>query len=162
MEQLVRDFANTIESAVEALAELSEAESESRPTPGQWSAKEVLGHLIDSAANNHRWFVEAQGKGDLEFPGYDQEHWVAVQRYQQRPWRDLIALWAAYNRHLVHVVASIPDAELCRPRARHSLHKIAWRRVASERPASLEYLIGDYYAHLQAHLDSIVSHERCR
>ena len=161
MEQLVRDFAKTIESAVGALAELSEAESESRPAPGQWSAKEVLGHLIDSAANNHRRFVEAQGKGDLGFPGYDQEHWVAVQRYQQRPWRDLIALWAAYNRHLAHVLASIPDVELRRPRARHSLDEIAWQRVTRERPVSLQYLISDYYAHLQAHLDSILSHGHC-
>lgn len=130
MKRFLREFTEAIGSAENALAELSEVKSENRSVPDQWSAKEILGHLIDSAANNHRRFVEAQGKGDLEFPGYDQEHWVSVQEYQQRPWRDLIALWAAYNRHLTHVVASIPEAELCRPRARHSLHEIAWQRVA--------------------------------
>jgi hypothetical protein len=41
------------------LAAFSEAESEERPAPERWTKKEVVGHLIDSASNNHQRFVRA-------------------------------------------------------------------------------------------------------
>jgi hypothetical protein len=31
-----------------------------KPAPDKWSKKEILGHLIDSAANNHQRFIRAQ------------------------------------------------------------------------------------------------------
>jgi hypothetical protein len=97
MEDFLTEFRQIIRAAEEELLKISEAESEARPAPDQWSAKEVLGHLIDSAANNHRRFVEAQWKENLVFAGYDQERWVAVQQYRGRPWPELVALWRAYN-----------------------------------------------------------------
>jgi len=121
IEAFLEEFRRTIESAEKELLKISAAESEIQPAPGEWSAKEILGHLIDSAANNHRRFVEAQWRDDLEFPGYDQERWVAIQRYRQRPWAELIGLWKAYNLHLAHVVSSIPQETLERPRSKHSL-----------------------------------------
>jgi hypothetical protein len=157
MEDLLSEFRHAVESAEAALLKISEGECESRPKPDQWSAKEVLGHLIDSAANNHRRFVEAQWKEDLVFPGYDQERWVAAQRYQARSWRELITLWKAYNLHLVHIVAAIPEDVLKQPRSEHSLDQIAWQRVDRETPASLEYLIRDYLGHLNLHLDQILT-----
>ena len=63
-----------------------------------------MGHLIDSAANNHQRFVRAQEGSDLVLPGYSQDHWVGVQGYQDAPWDDIIALWRAYNRHLARVI----------------------------------------------------------
>jgi len=86
MQDFVRDFKQTLELAERRLREVSETRSEVRPALGEWSAKEILGHLIDSAANNHRRFVEAQSKDDLVFPGYSQKQWVAVQQYQQASW----------------------------------------------------------------------------
>jgi hypothetical protein len=135
--------------------EISETQAEIRPTPNQWSAKEVLGHLIDSAANNHRRFVEAQLKDELVFPGYDQERWVAVQQYQQAPWLTLIALWKEYNLHLAHLIAAIPETTLKQSRSKHALDRIATQKVSADTPVSLEYLIRDYFKHLQAHLDQI-------
>ena len=44
-----------------------------RPAPGRWSAKELVGHLIDSASNNHQRFVRARWQDDLVFPGYAQD-----------------------------------------------------------------------------------------
>jgi hypothetical protein len=152
MEDLVRDLRQTVASTGEQLLGISEAQSEIRPAPGQWSAKEILGHLIDSAANNHRRFVEAQLKDDLVFPGYDRERWVAVQRYQQAPWSGLIALWKAYNLHLAHVVAAIPEGILEETRREQTEDETAWRTASSDAPVSLAYLIRDYYGHLQAHL----------
>jgi len=122
---------------------------------GGWSAAQILGHLIDSAANNHQRFVRAQFVDHLDFPGYDQEQWVAAQHYDREPWPQLLALWLAYNRHLAHVVAAIPPAVLTAPRARHSLERIAWQRVPADQPATLAYLIRDYLGHLQAHLQQL-------
>jgi hypothetical protein len=157
MEDFFGEFRHTIEAAEKELLDISEAESEARPAPDQWSPKEVLGHLIDSATNNHRRIVEAQWKDDLVFPGYDQERWVAVQGYRGRRWLELIGLWKAYNLHLAHIVASIPEETLTQPRREHSLDQIAWQRVDPETPVSLEYLIHDYLGHLKAHLEQILA-----
>jgi diamine N-acetyltransferase len=127
-----------------------------------WSAREILGHLIDSAANNHARFVRAQLTTDLAFPGYDQEAWVRVQRYAETsdpqisfPWQELIGLWRAYNLHLAHVIAGIPEAVLDAPRSPHTLDRIAWEPVPADGPATLDYLIRDYVGHLQAHVQQI-------
>src|SRR6185436_18687564 len=96
------------------------------PAPGKWSKKEIIGHLIDSAANNHARFVRAQATDDLVFDGYDQDEWVRVQRYRERPWRDLVGLWQAYNHHMASLMASADPAARDRPRARHNLEEIAF------------------------------------
>src|SRR5574337_627436 len=84
MQDFIADFKTTIESAAERLLKMPEAESEVVRFDGQWSAKQVLGHLIDSAANNHQRFVRAQAIDHLVFEGYDQEQWVRAQHYEQR------------------------------------------------------------------------------
>src|ERR1700682_2956826 len=85
------------------LSRCAEAESEVRPSPERWSKKEVIGHLIDSASNNHQLFVRGQIAGGQDFPRYEQEQWVRLQNYQAAQWHDLIDLWRAYNTHLIHV-----------------------------------------------------------
>jgi GNAT superfamily N-acetyltransferase len=85
------------------LSRFTESEGEQRPSPGRWSRKEVLGHLIDSASNNHQRFVRGQIASGQDFPGYEQEQWVRTQDYQSARWTDLIELWRAYNTHLLHV-----------------------------------------------------------
>jgi hypothetical protein len=153
-QEFLRDFEETIRIASARLGEISAAES-TKSSNGEWSRREILGHLIDSAANNHQRFVRAQFKDDLVFPGYEQEQWVSSQRYNDEPWPDLIELWRAYNLHLVHVVAHIPEDVLTRQRDKHSLDQIAFNSVAQNAPATLEYLIRDYLDHLKHHLDQI-------
>jgi hypothetical protein len=153
-QEFLRDFEETIRNASARLGEISAAES-TKSSNGEWSRREILGHLIDSAANNHQRFVRAQFKDDLVFPGYEQEQWVSSQRYNDKPWPDLIELWRAYNLHLVHVVAHIPEDVLTRQRDKHSLDQIAFNSVAQNAPATLEYLIRDYLDHLKHHLDQI-------
>ena len=80
------------------LAGFSEAESEQRPAPERWTRKEVVGHLIDSASNNHRRFVRGQLASGQDFPRYEQEQWVRVQGYQSARWPDLIDLWRPTTR----------------------------------------------------------------
>ena len=156
MKDALEDFRRTVEGAAVSLLGMTEAESELRPAPGKWSAKEVVGHLIDSAANNHQRFVRAQFQDDLVFPGYAQEEWNAAQHYREASWRQLVELWRLYNLHLLRVVSHIPAQELRRPRHPHTLHRIAWKPVAEDEPATLEYRIRDYIEHHKHHLGQIV------
>lgn len=124
--------------------------------PGVWSRLEILGHLIDSACNNHRRFVIAQAMDDLVFEGYAHERWVSAQRYADADWRQLVDLWEAYNLHLLRIVAAIPEGTLNEPRARHSFHQTAYREVPADQPSTLGYLVEDYFAHLEHHLKQIL------
>lgn len=155
MEDLLADFGRTVEGAYEFLRRLTEGESARGRAPGKWSAKETVGHLIDSAANNHQRFVRAQFQDDLVFPGYAQDEWLAAQSYREEPWPRLVELWRLYNLHLLHVVSRIPREQLVRPRHPHTLHRIAWELVDAGEPATLEYLVRDYVGHLKHHLGQL-------
>ncbi|HET7584496.1 MAG TPA: DinB family protein [Gemmatimonadaceae bacterium] len=154
---LARELQRAIDDAGEELAQRADADTAHRPAPGKWSAREILGHLIDSAAVNHERFVRAQGDPDLVYPPYDQEAWVTLQGYHERSWASLYQLWRAYNLHLTEVVARIPEQELMRPRVRHNLDRIAWRAVPADTPATLAYLVRDYVDHLRHHLAQIAA-----
>ena len=156
MRDWITDFRETIETSVDRLREIDESET-GRPTEdGKWSIKEVLGHLIDSAANNHSRFVLAQLKDDLLFPGYEQDGWVRVQQYQQASWPQLVELWRAYNLHLLHVMSCVPNEKLSHRCAQHSLQNIAFETVDQSEPVTLEYLMKDYVVHLKHHLSQIL------
>src|SRR6185295_4218707 len=127
----LKEFHQTIEQASLRLSSLKEEDAAIPPAAGKWSPKEVIGHLIDSAANNHQRFVRAQFGDDLVFPGYDQEAWVAVQRYNDEPWSQLIELWRQYNLHLCHVMSATPVDLRTKPRAQHNLDRIAWQTVST-------------------------------
>ena len=144
----MQDVANEIEAViaktVPELIAIGEAESGRDPGPGRWSKKEILGHLVDSAFNNHQRFVRAQLVPALVFPGYEQEGWVAAQGYRDRPWDDLVRLWAGINAHLSHVIARIPPERLptlC--------------TIGSGAPVTLEFVARDYVRHLRHHLAQI-------
>ena len=147
-----------VERAVPALLALPESEVVRRPAPEKWSPQEILGHLVDSAANNHQRFVRAQSQEDLVFPGYAQDEWVGVQRYREAEWTSLVTLWWMYNTHLTRVMRATPEDERLRPRP-HNLDEIAWRTASATIPATLDYLMRDYGAHLRHHLAQILPPE---
>ena len=156
MDDFIDDFRRLVERSTEALLAISEADSARRPAPGKWSPKEIVGHLIDSASNNHQRFVRAPFKDDLIFPGYDQEAWVAAQRYQEAPWPALVELWRAFNLHLARVMAATPEAARLREHRRHNFHQIAWQTVPEDEPTTLDYFMRDYVTHLRHHLGPIL------
>src|ERR1044071_2832566 len=118
-QQFLDDFQETIQNASLRLLEITDEDAGKR-TEEAWTSKEILGHLIDSAANNHQRFVRAQFTDDLAFPGYEQNEWVSSQKYTDESWPELIQLWSAYNFHLLHVASVIPEPILTKPRANHT------------------------------------------
>jgi hypothetical protein len=133
-----------VESAGERLSGLTETRAGRPASAGKWSPKEILGHLIDSAANNHQRFVRAQLAEELVFPGYSQMDWVSCQGYAQEGWEALVQLWSAANRHLAHVVARIPAGALERP-----------CRIGGGAAVTLGFLVDDYIRHMEHHLEQI-------
>src|SRR5512133_1911585 len=104
------ELATAVDETAARLRRVPDAAAGRRPAPGKWSAKEIVGHLIDSAAHNHQRFVRARWQDDLVFVPYQQDEWVSTQDYQSAPWLELVDLWASYNRHLVRVMRGVPDA----------------------------------------------------
>jgi hypothetical protein len=149
------DFRDTVDASAARLLRLPAARAAARPAPGKWSPKEIIGHLIDSASNNHGRFVRAQLQDDLIFEGYEQDDWVRVEGHQERQWEDLVRLWQAFNHHIAHVMETADPDALAKPRARHNLDALAWQPIDREQPATLEYFMRDYVGHLKHHLRQV-------
>ena len=109
-----------------------------------WSRKQILGHLIDSAANNHQRFVRGQLDRALTTPSYAQREWVDTERFNDRDWTDLVQFWLAYNRHLLHILSHA---------APESLDSII--RIGDNDPVSLEFVMIDYVTHMKHHLEQL-------
>jgi uncharacterized damage-inducible protein DinB len=154
------DLSNAVDDALLRLRDCGDESTARRPAPGTWSPREIVGHLIDSASNNHQRFVRATFQDDLVFPGYDQDRWVANQGYQEARWEDLLTLWASFNRHLSRVMAATPTDVRRREHRSHNFDRIAFRPVATRSPATLEYFMEDYVLHLHHHLRQILERVR--
>ena len=156
MEDVIEDFRQTVEDAAGRLLAISEEEASAPRAEGKWSPKEIVGHLIDSASNNHQRFVRAQFTDHLVFPGYEQEAWVRAQGYREEPWPLLVELWRSFNLHLAHVMERSPEGTRLASRERHNLDQIGWVKIGENDPATLEYLMRDYVGHLKNHLRQIL------
>ena len=144
MKELSQKLRKVIDAAEPKLRKTNAMESTKPVLAGGWSRKQVIGHLIDSASNNHQRFVRATLQESLDFPGYEQDGCVRVQAPQEADWELLVSLWAAYNRYLAHVIAHLPESKLgtaC--------------RIGSEEAVTLDFLVKDYLRHLVHHLRQI-------
>ncbi len=111
----------------------------------------MLGHLIDSAANNHQRFVRALAQPRLDWPGYDQEAHVAVQRFTDADPAVCIALWSAYNRHISHVMRQVMSNQSLGP-----AKALTPCSIDGSPEMTLSDLALDYVAHLEHHLKQIL------
>ncbi len=115
MEELSRKLLCLVDSVEPELRAISEEKSSEPILSGGWSRRQVIGHLIDSASNNHQRFVRALIQTSLEYPDYEQGRSVRVQCVEDADWALLISLWAAYNRYLAHVIGGFPANKLDTP-----------------------------------------------
>jgi hypothetical protein len=149
------DLRRTVTAAAPRLRALTAVEAARPRARGKWSPKQIVGHLIDSASNNHGRFVRAQLADPMRFEGYDQERWVEVQQYAAAPWPELVTLWEAFNVQLARVMEAASEESRTRPRTDHALHRLAWQTVPEGAPTTLEYFMRDYVGHLKHHLRQI-------
>ena len=141
---LSAELLRVVNSAEEILRRVGAEESKAPVLAGGWSHRQVIGHLIDSASNNHQRFVRASLADSLEFPGYDQNGWAGSQVAEEADWSLLVALWVNYNRYLAHVIAHLPPAKLEVP-----------IRIGQSEPVTLKFLAEDYLHHMVHHLGQI-------
>jgi len=139
------DLGRTVAQAKPLLAKMNNADTSLRPGPGKWAKKEILGHLMDSAGNNHQRFVRATLQGSLTFPGYDQNPLVDLQQFREMDWSFLVDLWAAYNRFVAHVLTCLPEEAAKAECA-----------IGNNPQATLGWIAEDYVAHLKHHLNQIL------
>jgi hypothetical protein len=143
--EAVARLATVVEEAFARLLAMTPDEARLRPAGMEWTRQEILGHLVDSAGNNHQRFVRAQFQPEMSFPPYAQEQWVAAQGYGERPWLELVELWRLYNLHLAHVMKRVPGS---------ALGNVC--RVSPDEPSTLGDHMVDYVRHLEHHLGQIL------
>lgn len=145
-------FADELSEMVErAAGELRAFDGDERRTSSHsnsWTAKQILGHLIDSAANNHHRFVRAQDTEELKFPPYDPRSWVRRHDYDAMAWTEIVELWRLYNKLLSHVVARIDSRNLDTP------CWVDW--PGRPDPIPLGSVMKEYLSHLRHHLDQLL------
>ncbi|RSK50940.1 DinB family protein [Hymenobacter rigui] len=146
MHQVCRRLQELLNLLNEELPALSVEELTVPTAPGRWSRQEVLGHLIDSAANNHRRFVLALTRPEpLVIVPYDQEDWVRCADYQHTPAANLLALWTTYNQQLMRLISRIP--------AEAHQYRCEFENGYS---VTLGWLIEDYAVHMEHHVQQIL------
>jgi DinB superfamily len=144
LQNISNDLKKIISEAKQTFDKMTLEEWNFRSTPAKWSKKEILGHLIDSAANNHQRFVRAQFE-DTPSITYSQDNWVSFQKYFDEPVENIIELWISYNKHLAYLISKIPEDKLkncC--------------DIMQDKQVTLEWVIIDYVRHLKYHLDQII------
>jgi DinB superfamily len=118
---------------------------DSKPAPGKWSNKEIIGHLCDSAMINLQRFVRCTYEENFKLI-YEQDEWVAAQHYQDMNTDDLLEFWRLLNLQIVRVLNSYPEnrwqAQCDSSKKEVGLHTVEW-------------LAADYVVHLQHHLNQI-------
>ena len=114
--------------------------------PEKWSKKEIIGHLIDSATNNHQRFVRGQFE-ETPIITYDQNKWNKSNYYQEIDRIQIISFWTIYNKQILELMKHIPKDKL--------KNRI---KTSEENSFTIEFLFADYVEHLEHHLRQILTY----
>jgi hypothetical protein len=144
--EIAEEFRAGCSALHEALSGVPETLADLPWREGGWTRKQILGHMLDSAANNHQRFVRASLDGSYTGPEYHQQGWVDAHGYAEMPWKALPGWWTACHELLQAVVSRIPAERLSAPCT-----------VGSDAPVTLGFLISDYIAHQRHHLAQILA-----
>jgi len=147
---------NIVKNATVKITLIDEEIMSLKPELGKWSKKEILGHLVDSAFNNHRRFLLAGLQSNLIFEGYDQDEWVMKNNYQNRSADSILNLWQQSNQHISFLIEGIPEDLLLRKTKAHHFDKMCMQLLPEDVESNLAYLIWDYTYHIEYHLNQII------
>ncbi|QOY86217.1 DinB family protein [Paludibaculum fermentans] len=139
-------FHEAVATAAGQLRVITEETASQPSCPGGWLKKQELGHLLDSAQNNHQRIAIAALEGRYEGPTYAQNAWVDLHGYAEMPWSHLLRHWEERNWMLGRLIARIPEERLS-----------AQVILGGGAPMRLEAWIDDYIQHLQHHVETITT-----
>jgi hypothetical protein len=107
---------------------------------GKWSIQQTIGHLIDSCNNNLQRLIRLQIQPELHLPGYPQDKWVHLQRYDLLEWSTILTLWRALNLHFAHCIEQADPTSFTH----------VWLHEGER--LALGFILVDYIGHLDHHL----------
>ncbi|MEO6803885.1 MAG: DinB family protein [Granulicella sp.] len=140
-------LAEVVAGVMPWLEGVSGARAGMTPAEGKWSAKEVIGHLIDSAVNNLERIVRLDIVLDVEpevrAQPYEQDEWVRAQHYAEKEWVEVLELWRVLNAHIAWTMRQV---------AREHLGRIC---VFPDTHVTMGFLMEDYIAHMEYHLKAL-------
>lgn len=145
MKPLPDQVSGVIATVKPKLLNIAPENARQKENPDTWSKQEILGHLIDSALNNHQRFVRGAQDAAGDFPIYDQNRWVEVQCYNEIEWIDLVNFFVQYNYHLCRVIDVLPQEALSNP-----------CNIGKETPVTSGFVIEDYLRQLRLHTEQIL------
>ena len=123
---IIDDINEVMNREIPFLLSLSDEQVSIKRNKQNRTVKMLVGHLIDSASNNHQRIVRLQyaprcghsmpntEMGMLVFPDYTQDNdlWIQLQDYQHEDWQQLVMLLKLYNQHICHVIRSVDKTKL--------------------------------------------------
>ena len=142
-EELSARLEGVVAGAMGWLRGLSDARASVPEREGKWNAKQVMGHLTDSAVNNLGRIVRMQIAAGMKMAGYEQNEWVALQHYAEREWSRVLEVWAVLNGQVSWAIAHVEKAKLTNT------------ADVEGSELTLGFLIEDYIAHMEHHLRSM-------
>lgn len=137
----IKRFEKIVDSFHTQLLKIKDEITNVRLSDDKWALREIIGHLIDSASNNHQRFVRLQFDDLIDFPAYNGEKWIEVQKYIDMEWSVLVTLWYNYNCLLLHIIGN----------SNVSTYANVW--VKGDETIPLEQLISEYCKHLELHIE---------
>ena len=153
--QALERFSKILKGDLSQLKAMTEIQAGTPRESGKWTPKQIIGHLIDSAANNHGRFVRGQLEQNSVYVPYSQNEWVNLQNYGARGWVELLTLWEAYNRHLFHLMQTAQT-----PALEHVFQmstSVSNDKTDGISAVTVKFLMRDYVRHLEHHLAQILS-----
>jgi len=143
MKEISNELIGIVNNFYDRYNSLSDTITSARLSENKWTLKEIIGHLIDSASNNHQRFVRLQLTDNLMFPDYssDNENWLKIEQYNALSWNSILSLWKEFNVLIAHIILHVKTDCLAH----------TW--LVGNKPATLDYLINDYIRHSKEHIE---------
>jgi len=118
---------------------------EEKTSEHKWSKKEILGHLIDSSIHNLVRFTEINyAIKPYIYRTYNQNDLVKINQYQEMDIEELVQFWLSTNMQILRLCKAASDEVLS--------YKI---QIDDNSIIDLKYLMTDYVAHLEHHINQI-------
>lgn len=130
----------------EYVSKSSDAELNHKANPEKWSKKEIIGHLIDSGINNIQRFTAIQfEKEPYRIRPMKQVELVKVNDYQNAEMEELLAFLMSINIRVKNLMIQQNAQTLSTKIELYTKGNIS----------DLRYLMEDYVAHFEQHVDQI-------